>query len=83
MCLFVVWYSLLDHHEGGVKLDGSLCDWTFNSTTSVKGELHTPDFVLPNATRCLYAFVAEPPFNTVRLHVVTHRYFQHHQLSLT
>jgi len=69
---------LLGHHEGGRKSDRSLCDWTFRSTTSVKGELHTPDFVLHSATTCLYSFVAEEPFDTVRLHVVTHHY---HRLS--
>lgn len=71
---------VLDHHESGTKTAGSLCDWKFSSMASVKGELHTPDFVLHNATVCCYSFIAEAPYDTVRLHIVTRHFDQHRQM---
>lgn len=59
-----------DHHDGGRRVAGTACDWTFSSLDVVKGELHTPDSVLYNVTTCRYDFSGVDHYDRVELQII-------------
>ena len=50
-----------DHHEGGQRMSGTVCDWLFEAedVEGMEGSAHTPDHRLQDTTQCTYTFQGE------------------------
>jgi hypothetical protein len=76
--------TVTDYHEGGNPALGTVCDWTFSSQDTVKGELHTPDSVLYNDTTCRYDFYGVDDNDRIEIQIIAqqqHEQQQQQQLS--
>ncbi|ESO09850.1 hypothetical protein HELRODRAFT_167669 [Helobdella robusta] len=52
------------------RVDGSECDWIFNSRQTSSGDFHTPDYYIPTSTKCRYIFVSETSNEGIDMQVV-------------